>query len=111
MATNVALPGFGSLAAKRAVGWPQAALTVIGFALSAIFGLRFLLWFLKNISALYGADSDPVETLLSIWTAVRWALLGIGLFAISWLWAAATNATILRSAKRETEREKPPKLN
>jgi hypothetical protein len=32
------------------------------------------------------------------------------LFAVSWLWSLATNAEILRSAKRDDERAKPPVL-
>ena len=110
VATNLALPGFGSLMAKRAVGWPQAALTVAGFALTMIFGVRFVGWFFQNTDALYGSQADPIETLTNVWRAVRWALLGIGLFAVSGLWALTTNAAILRSARSETDREKPPIL-
>jgi hypothetical protein len=96
--------------AKRAAGWPQAALTIMGFALTSIFGVRFIIWFLQNLNTLYGAESDPLESLLDLWRNVRWALLGIGLFAVSWLWSLATNAAILRSAQRDGERAKPPVL-
>lgn len=109
-ATNLALPGFGSLMAKRAVGWPQAALTVVGFGLTTIFGVRFALWFFRNLSVIYGDNSDPLEALTAVWQAVRWALLGIGLFAVAWLWALTTNAAILRSARRAEPNEKPPIL-
>lgn len=110
VATNLALPGFGSLMAKRAAGWPQAALTVVGFGLTTIFGVRFMIWFFQNTDLLYGRESDPVESMMALWRAVRWALLGIGLFAVSWLWSLATNAEILRSSKRDDERAKPPVL-
>lgn len=110
VATNLALPGFGSLLAKRAAGWPQAVLTVVGFALTSIFGVRFIIWFLQNLNTLYGAESDPVESLLALWRNVRWALLGIGLFAVSWLWSLSTNAEILRSARKLEAKEKPPVL-
>lgn len=110
VAANLALPGFGSLMAKRAVGWPQAALTIVGFALTSIFGVRFIIWFFQNMDMLYGAESDPVESLLALWRNVRWALLGIGLFAVSWLWSLATNAEILRSARKLEAKEKPPVL-
>jgi putative Mn2+ efflux pump MntP len=110
VAANLAVPGFGSLMAKRAAGWPQAALTIVGFALTSIFGVRFIIWFLQHLNTLYGAESDPLESLLDLWRNVRWALLGIGLFAMSWLWSLATNAEILRSAKRDNERAKPPVL-
>jgi hypothetical protein len=111
VAANVALPGFGSLMAKRAVGWPQSALTVIGFAITAIFTVRAFVWFARNFSAIYGPEADPVETLQGIWLNLRWALLGMGLFAFSWLWTTATNAAILHSAKQTAERPKPPILN
>ena len=110
-ATNLALPGFGSLMAKRAVGWPQAALTVVGFGLTTIFGVRFALWFFRNLSVIYGDNSDPLEALTAVWQAVRWALLGIGLFAVAWLWALTTNAAILCSAQRAELNEKPPILS
>lgn len=97
--------------AKRRVGWPQAALTVAGFALTMIFGVRFGIWVLKNWQLLYGPESDPVETLLAIWREVRWPLLGMGLFAVAWLWALATNAAILRSARQNESPDKPPVLS
>lgn len=111
VATNLALPGFGSLMARRAVGWPQVALTVVGFALTSIFGVRFMIWFFQNTDTLYGPESDPVESLITMWLNVRWALLGIGLFAVSWLWSLATNAEILRSASQPEPRAKPPVLS
>jgi putative Mn2+ efflux pump MntP len=110
VAANLAVPGFGSLMAKRAAGWPQAALTIVGFALTSIFGVRFIIWFLQNLNTLYGAESDPLESLLDLWRNVRWALLGIGLFAVSWLWSLSTNAEILRSARKLEAKEKPPVL-
>lgn len=111
VATNLALPGFGSLMAKRAAGWPQAALTVVGFALTSIFGVRFIIWFFQSMDMLYGTESDPVESLIAMWLNVRWALLGIGLFAVSWLWSLATNTEILRSARKPEPMEKPPILS
>lgn len=110
--TNLVLPGFGSLMAKRRAGWFQAALTVVGFGLTTICGVRFVIWFFQNTDAIYGADSDPVEVLSNVWRAVRWALAGIGLFGVSWLWALATNSSILRPAPRAADDAgKPPRLN
>ena len=111
VATNLALPGFGSLIAGRAVGYAQAAFTVVGFGLTLFFGLKFIVWYLANWATINGPQADPMETLTSIWRAVRWALLGIGLFAIAWLWALATNAAILRQARKTGEAAKPPKLD
>ena len=111
VATNLALPGFGSLMARRAAGWPQSVLTIVGFALTSIFGVRFFIWFFQHLDTLYGAESDPVEALISMWQTVRWALLGIGLFAVSWMWSLSTNTAILRSARKPEPRDKPPVLN
>ena len=108
--TNLALPGIGSLMAGRAVGYVQAALTLAGFGLTVLFGLKFSLWYLANWSSLNSPNADPLETLGEVWREVRWALLGIGLFAIAWLWAMGTNAGILRQARHAEEKAKPPKL-
>jgi hypothetical protein len=110
VATNLALPGFGSLLARRAVGYPQAALTVVGFGLTAWFGVRFGIWYFQNSAALRDADSDPVENLIEIWLGVRWALLGFALFGTSWLWSLSTSSAILRSARQAAPAEKPPVL-
>ena len=108
--TNLALPGFGSLMAGHVVGYGQAALTVAGFSLTMICGARFVFWCVANWSRLYGPEAEPLETLLSVWLNVRWALAGIGLFAMAWLWALVTNAAILREARKSEETAKPPKL-
>jgi hypothetical protein len=107
-ATNLAMPGIGSLLAKRAVGWPQATLTVTAFTLTAFFGLKFVLWFFQNRAYLFGDESDPIELLQSMWQNVRFALLGMGLFIFSWLWALITNASILRAAKKAHSQNVPP---
>ena len=109
--TNLALPGFGSLMARRAAGYPQAALTVTGFGFTLWFGVRFVIWCFQNWSAIYGGEADIIETWINIWLAVRWALLGMALFGVSWLWALATNAAILRFAREAATKEKPPVLN
>ena len=110
-ATNLALPGFGSLLARRPAGYPQAALTVAGFGLTLWFGVRFGIWVFQNWSAIYDPNGDPLQTLTDIWLGVRWALLGMALFGVSWLWALATSAAILRSARVAATNEKPPVLN
>jgi len=109
--TNLALPGFGSLLAGRAEGYAQAALTLAGFAVTVLFGTRFIVWYLTHWSAINDSGADPIETLLTLWRNVRWALAGIGLFAVAWFWGLATNAAILRDARRAEERAKPPRLN
>ena len=108
---NVALPGFGSLMAGRAVGYPQAALTVVGFGLTLWFGVRFMIWFFKNVSVIYGSEADVVETMINLWLGVRWAFFGFALVGVSWLWALTTNAAILRAARQAETNELPPVLH
>lgn len=109
-ATNLALPGFGSLMAGRPVGYIQAALTMVGFALTTLFGVKFVLWYLSNWSTLYGPEADPFETMMRVGHEVRWAALGAALFAVDWLWVLATNASILRAAPKNEDAGKPPRL-
>ncbi len=107
--TNLALPGVGSLMAGHAVGFVQAALAIIGFALTLLFGAKFIVWFLANRSTINDPHADPMETLGSMWRAIRWSLLGIGLFAVAWLWALVTNVAILRQARGTDDTTMPPK--
>ena len=108
--TNLALPGFGSLMAGRAVGYAQAVLTVVGFVLTLFFGLKFIVWYAANWSSINSQEADPLDTWIRLWQQVRWALLGIGLFALSWIWAVGTSAGILRQARHTEGKAKPPKL-
>jgi len=109
-ATNLALPGFGSLMAGRPVGYLQAALALVGFALTTLFGVKFFLWYLGNWASLNRPGADPLEMLMRVGHEVRWAALGIALFAVDWLWALATNASILRAAPKNEDAGKPPRL-
>jgi len=110
VATNLAMPGFGSLMAGRPVGYAQAFLTVVGFGLTMVFGLKAIVWFLTHWSIIYGPEADPVETMTSVWRETRWAWLGMALFAVTWLWGLMTNAVILHSARTDDDAGKPPKL-
>jgi hypothetical protein len=109
--TNLALPGFGSLVAGQATGYAQALLSVGGLMLTLVFGARFLGWYVANWSRLLGDQTDPITKLAEIWRAVRWPALGIGVFAIGWLWALATSWQILRSAKLAERANEPPRLS
>lgn len=95
MTANLALPGSGSLAAGKSVGYYQLALTTAGFILSVGTGIHLLQWMLENWTRINQAAGDPFETLGTIWHEIRWPLAGLGIFAISLLWAAITSAQIL----------------
>src|SRR5438105_1184519 len=110
LTTNLAMPGFGSLMAGRPSGYAQAVLALGGMALTMVFGVRFVFWYFEHRPGTPGAEPDPMLALTQLWLAVRWAVLGVVLFAIGWLWALATSSLILRSA-RETELPAvPPRL-
>ena len=109
--TNLALPGFGSLAAGRRIGYLQVALTIVGMALTMIFGVRFVLWTLENWSRLHDPAADQVSALGEMWLAVRWALLGISIFGLGWLWALATSFAIVHSAAETAPSATPPRLS
>jgi len=98
--TNLALPGFGSLAARRLAGWLQAPLCVVAVVLTLGFGLRFTVWYFTHRDQLDDPTDDPVATLAAIWANVRWALLGMGLFALNWIWALFTSLSLMQEAKR-----------
>ncbi len=110
LTTNLALPGFGSLVAGRVSGYTQAALSVGGTILTTVFGVRCVVWYIGNWSRLHAPQADPVVVLGQMWLAMRWAVVGIGIFAVAWIWALGTSLAILRSAKKSSPSAPPPLL-
>src|SRR5258706_14827560 len=110
LTTNLALPGFGSLVAGYVSGYAQAVLGIGGLILTTIFGVRFITWYIANWSRFYGAHSDPFAALSDMWPSLRWALLGIGVFFVSLLWALSTSLQIIRVAKNAEATNVPPRL-
>jgi hypothetical protein len=111
LTSNLALPGSGSLVAGHPVGYAQLALALGGFVVSAIFGVRFIVWQLANWSRFHSPEADPAADLLEIWLHLRWALLGMAIVFVSFLWALTTSLAILRSASNEdAAHETPPRL-
>jgi hypothetical protein len=108
--TNLALPGFGSLMAGRKTGYPQAVLCVAGFVLTTVFGIKFMIWGVQHWSEIRNPEGDPLETLTALWRACRWALLGMLLFGLAWVWALVTSWGILRTARRQAGSGEPPAL-
>lgn len=88
----VTLPGLGSLAARRKVGYAQAGLALTGFGLTTWWLVRTLLdWFASGeLKAEFNA------TLLI-------GLAGVLVFGVAWLWALATSLQLHREA-RQNER-------
>lgn len=106
---NLVIPGGGSLLAGRRVGYLQLALSLMGFALTTIFGLKFVIWGLQHLTELRDPSGDPAETLLTIWRGCRLSLAGISLFGAAWIWTFLTNIGILRSSRSQAApTAKPP---
>ena len=100
--TNLVIPGLGSLAAGRKIGYPQLILCYVGQGVTLVFGVRFIYWALAHWSEIFRPNAeDPLAGLRAIWPHVRLPLLGIVLFAIAWLWALATSRLLLDEAKRK----------
>ncbi len=110
LTTNLVMPGAGSLAAGRVSGYAQLALAIAGTAVTILFGVHFIWWFLSNWSRLHNPDVDPVETMGEILRAVKWPALGIGLFFVAWLWALATSLGIVVGARKHESKNVPPRL-
>ena len=78
----LATPGLGSLLARRWIaGGGQLALALIGFTL-------FLVWFVKQMTQFYGQISGNVE----VRPIGKFLVAGLVLFALAWIWSAATIA-------------------
>lgn len=111
LASNLALPGLGSVMAGRPSGYVQLLLAAGAMALTAIFGGRFIYWALAHWADLYGPQADPAEALLEIWQHVRWAFLGFVFFGVSWLWSLETGRRLVQESKKNAPKaEAPPRL-
>ncbi|MCZ7636453.1 MAG: hypothetical protein M5U12_10770 [Verrucomicrobia bacterium] len=87
--TNVlTLPGLGSVAAGRAIGYAQAGTALAGFGLT-LHGL------FRIVRAWLDVGELPVGFTTSFWVS----LVGVAMFAAAWLWALITSLGILRDAR------------
>jgi len=111
LATNLAMPGFGSLLAGRKVGYCQIPFTIFGQILSLISAVPAFAWSVSNFSRLQ-EEEDPLEPLRQIWIHWRWTTLGLAIFFVGFLWAWITSRSILAESRaNELMRPLPPKLN
>lgn len=104
--SNLAMPGVGSLTGGRGIGYGQLILGAGGFALTMIFGLHFIFWWLANRDRLE-QSTDHAANLAEAWLAVRFAVLGMAAFAVGLLWALFTSLSLIRQAGRAAS---PPPL-
>ena len=101
------MPGSGTLVGGRRSGYVQGLLALAGTGLTIEFGLRFIGWYFANYARLQEEMLDPFAVAGEVWIAVRWALLGMGLFAIGWLWALGSSLGLLREARRTDPGPRP----
>jgi hypothetical protein len=101
LATNLVMPGLGSLAGGHKVGLWQLGLYLSGFAITLVFGLRFMLWALAHWSEFHTLDPrmDPLQPLRDLFLQARWPVLGIVLAAVSWCWSMQTSRKLLAEEK------------
>jgi hypothetical protein len=105
---NLALPGSGSLAAGRAVGYGQLAAGFLAVALTLATSIPMLQWALTGgLAASQSSAGDPFQDLSELWMHVRWPMAGIGLFVVAIIWATMTSLAILASSPKETV---PPRI-
>jgi len=111
VATNVALPGFGTvMAGKPVLGIFQAILGLTGLALTLIYGVRLFIWMLTNWNRIYDPNGDPMEILPEMFSAIFWPLVGIFLVVIALVWSVLTTLHILRRAGNPTAKRMPPPI-
>lgn len=87
------LPGLGSLAGGRKVGYAQAALALAGFALT-------LWWLAKTVLEWFARGELPAELNLTL----LWGLIGAALYGLAWLWSLGTSVQFHREAKANERR-------
>ncbi len=101
LAANLALPGAGSLAAGRAVGYFQMALAFGGTIVTVVSGLPMIQWCLANFARLQDPGADPLGPLMELWSHARWPLAGIFLFGFSAVWAGFTGWRLVAESSEE----------
>lgn len=93
--TNLAaLPGLGTIAAGRKVGYAQAALALTGFALN-------LVWAFLLVRDWRAEGALPTDFRPSLWLGIA----GVFIFGTGWLWSLSSSLQLHRQAG------KPPTLS
>ncbi len=106
---NLALPGAGSLAAGRKVGYAQMAVAFAGLVLSVVSGIPMIQWALANWGRIMQPSpaDDPLALVLELWQHLFWPLVGIAVFLSGFLWAAATGWRLVSNAPKDAV---PPRI-
>jgi hypothetical protein len=107
-ANLLGVPGLGSLAAGRRVGYGQMILSLSGLALTSAFGIHFIIWYASHSAEVNQLDDEGMAHVGELWIHLRSALLGIGVFLTAWLWSLASSLSILAQAKSTVTKPVPP---
>ncbi|MBM3879744.1 MAG: hypothetical protein FJ387_08495 [Verrucomicrobia bacterium] len=95
LANLATVPGLGSIAAGRKVGFVQAALALVALAASLVGTVQcYRLWL--------GAEQWPPEDGFppGFWASLFTALGGVMLYAGAWLWALRSSLSLHREARQ-----------
>lgn len=88
-ANALLLPGAGSILLGRRAGWAQAAIALVGFAVSLMWTVGVVRqWMAGGLAAV--VPPPHLDT----------AFTGLGLFAVSWVWGMLTAWQAVRRAQR-----------
>lgn len=102
IANTLTLPGLGSIAAGRKIGYVQAGIAVVGFAGSMLSLLAYL-WQWIDRGEMPRELGNP---------ALLAAIASIAIFAVAWLWALRTSLQIRAEARQEPwQAASPPRLS
>ena len=105
---NLAVPGSGSLAAGRAVGYVQMAVYFTGFIISLVGAVGTIHWYMANSTQVNNPqEGDIFGPFLAFLHAARWALLGIAIFIFALSWAAITSFQIVQAQRKDAV---PPRI-
>ena len=104
-AANLALPGAGSLAAGRAVGYAQLAITLVGVIITCAGTITMIRWYLSTGGP--NPNGDPIINLVDLWRYFRWPLCGLGVFLVALVWGMITGWQILAASPKNPA---PPRI-
>ena len=98
---NLAVPGSGSLAAGRAVGYFQMALYLVGFIVTLVCAVGFFHWYFANAAEIkQQQQDDPRGAVLVFWRAASGAMAGFAIVVFTLAWSAITSFQIFQSPPR-----------
>jgi hypothetical protein len=105
---NLAVPGSGSLAAGRAVGYWQMAVYFTGFILTLVGGAGFIHWYYANAGQFNQLkQDDPNGAFLELLRVASWPMAGFAIFVFALAWSAITSFQIMQAPPKQSA---PPRI-